>query len=177
MLGSKGIVVKCTAAINSQPNWHSIGSNSSPDFKGKKVLHVISFHGVSFILGWLYFCAFCRFVLICVKNSSMELKQAWPLNIILAVQDKFLVCNIFCKYSSTWNTFEPPISKLPTQSTQNLLLVAHKRWSLESNRTRGFPSRAEVPTDLLFVRDFIVFNYDLCSSVSAVNKSSWHTLL
>lgn len=48
--------------------------------------------------------------------------------------------------------------------------------SLESNRTRGFPSRAEVPTDLLFVRDFIVFNYDLCSSVLAVNKGSWYTL-
>ena len=48
--------------------------------------------------------------------------------------------------------------------------------SLESNRTRGFPSRAEVPTDLLFVRDFIVFNYNLCSSVSAVNKGSWYTL-
>ena len=45
--------------------------------------------------------------------------------------------------------------------------------SLESNRTRGFPSRPEVPTDLLFVRDFIVLNFDLCSSVSAVNKSSW----
>ena len=48
--------------------------------------------------------------------------------------------------------------------------------SRESNRTRGFPSRAEVPTDLLFLRDFIVFNFDLGSSVSAVNKSSWYTL-